>query len=114
MTIYPSSRGDYYPKHWNKQDYNSQLNQLLTHSNEDYLAVYDHTFISVGLLQRIFQAVKGALGFCNATDSSKVNSELLKFFYYGEAQGWISEQNKQQLRGRMRYSPHLSHPYIQH
>lgn len=41
---------------------------------------------------KVWQTVKGWLGFGNATDPVRVNAELLKFLFYGVASGGISSR----------------------
>lgn len=113
--VYLETRPDYYPKSWGDH-YQSQLDLILNCHNNTYLALTpQHTFIRISLIRRIIEAVKGLFGFHTYADSTKVNSELLKFLYYGATHDQISQQRITSLyvNSRPNSQTYLSNMYVQ-
>lgn len=96
--LYPSSCGDYYSTNWDKTTYQNQLNFLIEGKGNEFLALQDDRIIAVSLPRKIFEWAKGKFGFEDATNNKKVCSHLLKFIYYGEAQGFIDTQKARNLK----------------
>jgi tetratricopeptide (TPR) repeat protein len=89
------SRADFYDKQFSLVEYRQQLDALVQNlavNKKQYLSVEGREFKFIGLVMRIFQVVKGKLGLTDFTEVTRVNSELLKFLYYGAAHDFMSEK----------------------
>ncbi|MBA3603929.1 MAG: hypothetical protein H0W50_09905 [Parachlamydiaceae bacterium] len=100
---------DYYPIDFNKNNYQRNLDTLL--SSVGSLGVKHHSFIRLGWIGRIFNAVAWVFGFKDITNSPRINGEILKFLHYGvlhklidnnlqnqfqylSVQGWVAPEAK--------------------
>lgn len=97
IRLYPEAQSDFYPKNWTAAEYSSQLDTILYNPPGEYLEVKDYQFAYVSIISKIFEYVKSFFGFEDSTQPYKLNSNLLKFLYYGEAQGFITEKHVQRL-----------------
>lgn len=114
IKLYPESCGDYYPKHWDKENYHKQLNTILNRVDGESLAVSDHTFIPVSLIWKIVESVKSLFGFTDRTDKIRVNAELLKFLCRGEELGYIDNRIVEKLnKNRVSYPTNLTDATVQ-
>ncbi len=101
--IYPETRADYFPKAWDSAEYEAQFK--LFFEDKGYIGFTEHGFIRLNLLQKIGQIFKGLLGGTNSTAEHRVQAAWLRFFYYGEAQGFLRRDQVEQLNRRIQYHP---------
>ncbi len=87
---------DYYPIDFNKNNYQRNLDTLL--SSEGSLGVKHHSFTRLGWLGRIFNAVSWIFGFKDITNSARINGEILKFLHYGILHKLIDNNLQNQLQ----------------
>lgn len=100
-----SNFSQYHPA-WQGEEFNQeQYSQLLTtlaSKKEDDRLVADGKSIKIaGRIDKIWQTIRGWLGFENQTDPIKVNYELLKLLQYGEMQHFFDDDTVKDLVGRL-------------
>jgi tetratricopeptide (TPR) repeat protein len=103
--IYPQNRPDLYFQLLTESQYNEQLAILTNQPEESYLGFDEEKgFIRFSSVGKIYETIKGLFGFGNQTDQTRIEAELLKFLYYGEARGFLTEERLTSLRGRFYYT----------
>lgn len=101
--IYPTMREDYNIKCWNAKEYADNMNFLLSETH--FLGVEEGEFVPLTVLGKIWQVIKGCLGFTDTTQTERVQAAWMKFLYYGEAQGFIDNHSIDRLRTRIEHMP---------
>lgn len=97
--IYPSSSGDCYShQDWTSFSYQEQFEVITDSIYHPYLAVEKEGIVSISLIKRIMHFIKGFFGFGDSAHQTKLNSELLKFVYYGATNGLLQESMTKKLR----------------
>ncbi|MBA2368509.1 MAG: hypothetical protein H0V82_05735 [Candidatus Protochlamydia sp.] len=102
---YPQNRPDFYFKVLNETQYNEQLKILTSRPEEFYIGFDENAgFVRLSLVSKIYETIKGLFGFGDQSDQTRVEAEWLKFLYYGEARGFLTDQRLTTLRGRFYYT----------
>ncbi len=101
--IYPTMREDYYVKCWNAKDYANEMDVLLSEGH--FIGSEEGEFTLFTLIGKIWQVIRGYLGFIDATQTERVQATWMKFLYYGEAQSLIDESQMERLRTRINRLP---------
>lgn len=108
--IYAEQRGDYFPKTWNKTEFDQQFNLLM--NAESFIAITEKGFIQISLLEKIGQFAKSLLGGTDYSQKQRVQGAWLKFLYYGEAQGFLIQEHIDRLQDRISYPVDYFDPAI--
>lgn len=103
--IYPEMRGDYYSRAWTANEYQEQLEILL--DSHAYIAATPDGFVRLNLLEKIGELFKRILGGTDRTQECRVQAAWLKFLYYGEAQGFLGNDQIHRLQDRIRAAKDL-------
>ena len=91
--IYKESCADYYPKTPSASECKNQINCLVSPSLLEFRYVDEKKGIKlVGLLEKIWQVIRGFFGFTNYTDPVLIKSETLKLLHYGKFNGFLEDE----------------------
>lgn len=74
-----------------KSEFASLMDRLSKKNESEVLMADDHSIRLAGTVMRLWQTIKGWLGFENKTDPIKVNYELLKLLRYGESHHFFED-----------------------
>lgn len=99
--IYPEQRGDYFSKYWTASEFNAQFNILM--DEEAFVAIHEEGFIRLSFLEKIGQIIKGLFGGTDYSQGYRVQAIWLKFLYYGETHGFLTEDHIERLGNRISY-----------
>jgi hypothetical protein len=91
--IYKESCADYFPKIPNVQECKNQIDSLTPSSFLEFPYVDEKKGVKlVGLLEKIWQMIRGFFGFTNYTNPVLVKSETLKLLHYGKFNGLLENE----------------------
>jgi|GEM_PF-4414891 len=99
VMIYPEQRGDCYPRSWNRAEFDVQFDIYM--DKDASIAATTEGFVRLNLIEKICQVIKRILGGTDLSQKERVEAAWLKFLYYGEAHGWITESHLKRLQGRL-------------
>lgn len=100
--IYPEVKGDYYPKSFSQAEFNQQC--AIFQDPQAFVAYTEEgNFVALTLLERIAQIIKGLLGFSDHGNKARVQAAFLRFLYYGEAHGFLTNTQIHHLKQRIQY-----------
>ena len=102
-SIYLNMRGDYYNRSFSPEEYKRQL-ELITKKTSGYLYAGKKGFKVVGLAAKVWQVVRSWFGLTNHTNIYRVNSQLLKFLYYGQTHGFLENEEILNLVAKLKKS----------
>ncbi len=110
--VYAQSRPDFF-RPLQKDEYEQQVTRLITLPPQGRIGFSEREgFIHLSLVDKIIESVKGLLGFEDKGHSKRVEAEWLKFLYYGEAQGFLSDYQLTSLRDRFSFCNQPLSPII--
>src|SRR5574338_18798 len=87
-----ASRADYYPNSFTRDEYKKQLELVLHRKDSDYLYCGEKGFQVVSLAWHVFEVVKSFFGLRDRTEIHFVNSQVLKFLYYGKTHDILANE----------------------
>ena len=95
--VYKDSCADYYAKAPSQMEYKKQINCLASSSLLKFTCLDEKKGIKlVGILEKIWQIIKGFFGFTNYTNPVLIKSEALKLLHYGKSNSFL--ENKEILK----------------
>ncbi|MCE2983650.1 MAG: hypothetical protein LW832_08810 [Parachlamydia sp.] len=63
-------------------------------------------------MEKVVETVKGLLGFNDRTDKTRLDAEWMKFIYYGEVRGYLTDAALRKMRERIYYHAHPPSPSV--
>ncbi|CUI17850.1 Conserved hypothetical protein [Candidatus Protochlamydia naegleriophila] len=110
--VYVQSRPDFF-RPLQKDEYEQQVARLLTLPAQACIGFSEKEgFIHLSLVDKVIEIVKGLLGFEDKGHSKRVDAEWLKFLYYSEAHGFLTETHLDSLRNRFSFGDQTASPAI--
>lgn len=106
--IYPESRGDYFTKSWTPHEFKEQFE--VAADLKAYVGVTEEGMMRLNIFGKIRELLKGIFGGTNRSTEQRVHAAWMKFLYYGEAQGALSQDQIDRLRSRINYTPLANTP----
>lgn len=102
-TTFPHSQPDFINFSYQEaSSYKTNLNQILQNSRGRHLYFKDKQILLVNKVQWLLQKIRGYFGLKEYTNLLIIDSALLKFLYFGEAQKYLSEKETQALVTKIR------------
>lgn len=110
--IYAQSCADFF-RPLKKDEYEQQVERLCTLPSQASIGFSEKEgFIHLSLVDKVMEIVKGLLGFEDKSHSKRAEAEWLKFLYYGEANGFLSDNHLTSLRHRFYIGNQTTSPTI--